>query len=132
MTRIAWGMMVLALAALLMITASQPAAAQQSSDQSMTGQPMTPQPEATQPEMTMPEAAPPAPAMPEAVTPAPSTMAGEYPNVASLQPFSPEANFMSVPGYLRWQVFRTQGTWLSYAEARRIVIAQGGRIYRAA
>jgi hypothetical protein len=103
MTRIAWGMMVLALAALLMVAASPPAAAQQEYGQSAM------QNQAEQP-----------------------MEAGEYPNVASLQPFSPEANFMSVPGYLRWQVFRSQGMWLSYAEARRIVIAQGGRIYRAA
>jgi hypothetical protein len=108
MTRIAWGMMVLALAALLMVAASQPAAAQQGDDQgAMQNQ--------------------------AAQMPAEQPMgAGEYPNVSSLQPFSPEANYMSVPGYLRWQVFRSQGTWLSYAEARRIVVAQGGQIYHAA
>ena len=127
MTRIAWGMMVLALAALLMVTASPPAAAQESSDQSMTQMPSDQGMTGAQPEVVTP-----APAMPEMAAPAPPAMAGEYPNVASLQPFSPEADYMSVPGYLRWQVFRTQGTWLSYAEARRIVIAQGGRIYRAA
>lgn len=103
MTRIAWGMMVLALAALLMVAAAQPAAAQQESGQN-----------AMQNQAAQPMAQ------------------GEYPNVANLQPFSPEANYMSVPGYLRWEVFRSQGMWLSYAEARRIVIAQGGQIYRAA
>lgn len=57
---------------------------------------------------------------------------GEYPNVASLQPFTQAANFMSLPGYLRWQTAREQGIWISYAEARRIVIAQGGQLYRRA
>lgn len=50
--------------------------------------------------------------------------ANEYPNVASLTAFSAEAQFMSLPGYLRWQTFREQGVWISYAEAERIVTAQ--------
>ena len=58
--------------------------------------------------------------------------AGEYSDVSSLAPFTPSANFMSVPGYLRWVTFRDQGTWISYAEARRIVIAQGGQLYHRA
>ena len=54
--------------------------------------------------------------------------AQQYPNVANLQPFSPQANYMSLPGYLRWQVFRDTGTWLSREEATRIVAEQGGRV----
>ena len=57
---------------------------------------------------------------------------GEYPDVSSLQPFTQAANFMSLPGYLRWQAFRDQNLWLTYREARRIVLAEGGRLYRRA
>jgi hypothetical protein len=58
-----------------------------------------------------------------AMTPVPAR-AAEYPNVAGTQPFTAAANYMSRPGYLRWQTFREQGFWISYAEARRIVQAQ--------
>lgn len=51
----------------------------------------------------------------------------EYPNVANLRPFSPEANFMSLPGYLRWLVFQQTGQWISYAEASRVVRQQQGQ-----
>lgn len=47
-----------------------------------------------------------------------------FPNVAGLRPFSPETNFMSMPGYLRWLVHQASGTWITYAEARRIVQEQ--------
>lgn len=49
-----------------------------------------------------------------------------YPNVATLEPFSAEANYMSLPGYLRWVVFQQTGQWLSRAEANRIVNQQTG------
>jgi hypothetical protein len=52
----------------------------------------------------------------------------EYPNVANLQPFSAQANYMSLPGYLRWVTWRDQQVWLSYPEASRIVLAQGGQV----
>jgi hypothetical protein len=64
-----------------------------------------------------------------ALTPRPAsaqTVSGEYPNVANLEPFSPESSFMSLPGYLRLRTFQEQHVWLTYAEATRIVIAQGG------
>jgi hypothetical protein len=54
----------------------------------------------------------------------PPASAAEYPNVAGAQPFSAAANYMSLPGYLRWQTFREQGMWITYAEAVRIVRAQ--------
>ncbi len=63
------------------------------------------------------------------LTPRPAsaqTMGNEYPNVANLQPFTPEAGFMSLPGYLRLRTFQEQHVWLTYSEATRIVIAQGG------
>jgi len=47
--------------------------------------------------------------------------AQSYPQVADLRPFSPDANYMSLPGLLRWQVFLTQGTWLSPEVAISIV-----------
>jgi len=47
-----------------------------------------------------------------------------FPNVAGLRPFSPETNFMSLPGYLRWLVHQASGTWITYNEARRIVEEQ--------
>lgn len=50
--------------------------------------------------------------------------AQQYPQVAELQPFSPPADFMSLPGYLRWQVFVEQGQWISYQEATEVVAQQ--------
>ena len=50
--------------------------------------------------------------------------AQQYPQVADLQPFTPAADYMSLPGYLRWQVFVEQGTWISRAEAVEIVMSQ--------
>lgn len=57
---------------------------------------------------------------------APAT-AQQFPNVSSLEPFSAEANFMSLPGYLRWLVFQQTGQWITYAEAARVVREQTGR-----
>ena len=53
--------------------------------------------------------------------------AAQYPNVAALKPFSPECNYMSRAGYLRWMTFREQEVWLSMAEAQRIVKEQMSR-----
>jgi len=50
--------------------------------------------------------------------------AQQYPNVSKLEPFSAEANFMSLPGYLRWVVFQQTNNWITYAEAERIVKQQ--------
>ena len=47
-----------------------------------------------------------------------------YPNVADLQPFTPSAQYMSLPGYLRWQVFVEQGRWISRSEAVQVVAEQ--------
>jgi hypothetical protein len=56
-----------------------------------------------------------------AITPA---AAADYPNVAGMQAFAAETNYMSLPGYLRWMTFKDQGVWLSMAEAQRIVAEQ--------
>lgn len=55
---------------------------------------------------------------------APAFAQSEYPNVANVTAFSAEANFMSLPGWLRLLVFRDQGIWLTHPEAARIVAAQ--------
>ena len=43
--------------------------------------------------------------------------AQQYPQVSGLQPFTPPTVFMSLPGYLRWQIFAEQGKWISHQEA---------------
>lgn len=53
--------------------------------------------------------------------------AQQYPDVASLEEFSAEAGYMSLPGYLRWVVFQQTNQWISYAEAERIVDEQRRR-----
>lgn len=50
--------------------------------------------------------------------------AQQYPQVAELEPFSPAADFMSLPGYLRWQVYVEQGKWISHEEAAEAVAQQ--------
>jgi hypothetical protein len=58
-----------------------------------------------------------------ALAPAP-VAAAEYPMVASLTPFSAEANYMSLPGYLRFLVYQRDGIWLSRQESVAIVDRQ--------
>ena len=58
-----------------------------------------------------------------ALTAQPAAAQG-YTNVASLEPWSPQSNYMSLAGYLRWMTFREQKVWLSMAEAKRIVAEQ--------
>lgn len=50
--------------------------------------------------------------------------AAQYTNVAGMDQWSAETNYMSLPGYLRWMTFKDQGVWLSMAEAKRIVSEQ--------
>jgi hypothetical protein len=50
--------------------------------------------------------------------------AAQYTDVAGLQAFAAESNFMSHAGYLRWTTFTEQGVWLSMPEAKRIVAQQ--------
>lgn len=50
--------------------------------------------------------------------------AQQVPNVANLDPFSAEANYMSLPGYLRWLTFQQSGNWITRAEAVRLVNEQ--------
>ncbi len=50
--------------------------------------------------------------------------AQEFPNVSNLTPFTPDANFMSLPGYLRWVVYQLNNEWISMEEVARIVNEQ--------
>lgn len=52
---------------------------------------------------------------------APNPVPGQVISVVGLQPFSPEANYMSLPGYLRWQ----GGMEMTYLQAVYAVREQG-------
>lgn len=57
---------------------------------------------------------------------APQAQAQTYPDVSKLTPFTPECNYMSVPGYLRWQYLLSSGRWISREQAVEQVRQQGG------
>ena len=61
--------------------------------------------------------------------PAMATTEGEaYPDVVDvtdLQPFTAETNYMSLPGYLRYEAFKADGVWMTRLEAVQAVKAQG-------
>jgi hypothetical protein len=46
------------------------------------------------------------------------------PRVENLKPFSPETQYMSVTGFLRYVVYQQTGTWLTHAEATRMLNEQ--------
>jgi hypothetical protein len=46
-------------------------------------------------------------------------------DISALQPFTPQANFMSLPGYVRYQTLITEGRWMTREEAEEIVRAAG-------
>lgn len=46
------------------------------------------------------------------------------PRVENLKPFSPETQYMSVVGFLRYVVYQQTGTWLSAMEAARMLQGQ--------
>lgn len=50
----------------------------------------------------------------------------QYPEVANLTPFSQTANYMSLPGYLRYLSFLRLGNWLTYQQAARVVQEERG------
>jgi hypothetical protein len=50
--------------------------------------------------------------------------AADYPYVANLKAFSPEADYMSLPGYLRFLVYERDGVWMTRGEAVAIVDTQ--------
>ena len=46
------------------------------------------------------------------------------PNLRGLTPYTAETNFMSLPGYLRWQYFTENHVWISRAEATALANSQ--------
>ena len=59
---------------------------------------------------------------------APSAQAQEYPSVSGLTAFTPEANFMSLPGVLRWKHYQATGQWISRDEAVQAARGQGAAV----
>lgn len=57
--------------------------------------------------------------------PATRVQAQDYVSVKGLTPFTPPANFMSLPGYLRWRYVLSSGRWITRQEAVNAVTAQG-------
>ncbi len=49
----------------------------------------------------------------------------QYPDVRNLTPFTQQANYMSLPGYLRYSYLLTAGRWISREEAEEAVRQQG-------
>lgn len=82
------------------------------------------QPSQTQPAQ-QPSQTPAQPAQTQPGQPAPAQTApggtGQIPSVSNLKPFSIEADFMSLAGYLRYLMHQQTGQWMTYAEAQRAV-----------
>ena len=49
----------------------------------------------------------------------------DYVDVKTLTPFSPAANYMSLPGYLRYRFLVSDGRWITREEADEAVRQQG-------
>jgi hypothetical protein len=56
---------------------------------------------------------------------APKASAQNYTDVKALRPFSPAANYMSLPGYLRYRFLVDSGRWITREEAEEAVRQQG-------
>lgn len=48
------------------------------------------------------------------------------PSVRGVSAFTTSTNFMSLPGYVRWQYFVENNVWITRAEAAAIVASQAG------
>ena len=46
-------------------------------------------------------------------------------DVRNIEPFSPAANYMSLPGFVRYRILLTEGRWIPREEAEQIVSQQG-------
>jgi hypothetical protein len=57
---------------------------------------------------------------------APKVQAQDYPSVSGITPFTQAANYMSLPGYLRYRYLLQTGRWISREEAEEAVRQQGG------
>ncbi|HEX8833045.1 MAG TPA: hypothetical protein VF719_02530 [Abditibacteriaceae bacterium] len=56
---------------------------------------------------------------------APQAQAQTYPDVKALTPFTQPANYMSLPGYLRYRHLLGSGRWISREEAEEATRQQG-------
>jgi hypothetical protein len=50
--------------------------------------------------------------------------AQQVPDIRGMSPFTVSTNFMSLPGYVRWQYFLETEVWITRAEAIALVRAQ--------
>ncbi len=57
---------------------------------------------------------------------APGAQAQTFPSVSGIRPFTPEANYMSLPGFLRMRYYQQTGQWISREAAVQAVQDQGG------
>jgi len=69
----------------------------------------------------------PTPPSTQPVAPAQNVSPGQVPTVSNLKPFSAEADYMSLAGYLRYLMYQQTNQWVTYAEATRVVKQQGGQ-----
>jgi len=51
--------------------------------------------------------------------------AQQYANVTNLTPFTAQADFMSLAGYLRYVSYEQTNLWITHTEALRIVRQEG-------
>ena len=77
----------------------------------------------TYPAQTPPATQPSQPSQPSGQNVSP----GQVPTVSNLKPFSAEADYMSLAGYLRYLMHQATGQWVTYAEATRVVKQQGAQ-----
>ena len=59
---------------------------------------------------------------------APQAQAQTYPSVADVTQFTQSANYMSLPGYLRYRYYIDTGRWISREEAENAVRDQIGNV----
>ena len=76
---------------------------------------------------TTPAPTPPSTQPSQPAAPAQSVSPGQVPTVSNLKPFSAEADYMSLAGYLRYLMYQQTNQWVTYAEATRVVKQQGGQ-----
>lgn len=57
-----------------------------------------------------------------------SAQAQTYPDVSKLTAFTPAANYMSLPGYLRLRYLQESNRWISREEAVNAARAQGANV----
>jgi len=55
---------------------------------------------------------------------APQASAQAVPSIRGLQAFSPQVQYLSLAGYLRWQSYKENSVWISQQEARELVRSQ--------